>query len=220
VSETSPLKSKFSFVWLIGVTFEPIRTKNFDECEFARELFEKHKVPRDEIYRHLCIVTVLNTNRAIGGHLGIYNIGSQWWCNEGSPGGSCNVACENLVDDDIADDVACADLIFSQQGFSAFGKVEEGCKRSYWNKTNVCLEELELLLDFEEEKVEGKVEGKVEEVKFEEKAEGSNIFYWIIPGILLLLVAVLVMKFRPLTSNQVSYVNHHEFVNDQPNANQ
>lgn len=130
---------------LIFVSFELVHGKKFEQCEFALELFEKHEVPHSEIYKHLCIVGALHTSRKNFDHLGIYAIGSRWWCGQDGPGGSCNVTCANLLDDDIADDVACASLILSQQGVEGFGKVLENCKESYQVKTEECIGELELL---------------------------------------------------------------------------
>ena len=124
---------------LIILNCDLMMTKHFDLCEFALELFETHEIPRDEIYKHLCIVSSLHTGRSDRGHLGIYNIGSLWWCREDEPGGSCNVTCSNLLDDDIADDVACANLILSQQGVEAFGTTIRHCKKAYEEKTNECI---------------------------------------------------------------------------------
>lgn len=45
----------------ITLCFNPAFTKRFDQCEFALELFEKHEVPRKDIYKHLCIVSTLQT---------------------------------------------------------------------------------------------------------------------------------------------------------------
>jgi nitric oxide reductase large subunit len=93
-------------------------------------------------------VTTLHTRKNYGGHLGIYAIGSQWWCKQGTvPGGSCNVTCDSLVDDDIADDVACANLIMSQQGVAAFGTSSSHCREAYEHKTDECLAEYEVLAD-------------------------------------------------------------------------
>lgn len=135
---------------LIGVNFELANSKEFQQCEFAVELFEKHQMPRDEIYKHLCIVKRLVTTDNFGGHLGMYGIGSMWWCSSEGPGGSCNVTCASLVDDDIADDIVCANLILSQQGVEAFGKVLSGCKTIFEPIVNECIAGDENLLAFED----------------------------------------------------------------------
>lgn len=129
---------------LIFASFELIHGKEFEQCEFVRELYEKHKVPREEIYKHLCIVSTLLTSHDNFGHLGIYGIGSTWWCGQNAPGGSCNVTCGNLLDDDIADDVACANLIMAQQGVEAFGETMGRCKHRFESHTEECIAEEEI----------------------------------------------------------------------------
>lgn len=108
------------------------------------ELFVDHDVPKHEIFKHICITrSLLKTDEDRGGHLGIYGIGSQWWCGENGPGGSCNVECADLLDEDIADDVACASLILSQQDLRGFGTNLASCKEDYEVSTEECLKGLE-----------------------------------------------------------------------------
>lgn len=130
---------------LIALNFVCHSAKEFDECEFARELFERHLVPRDEIYKHFCIANTLHTAKNFAGFHGIYAIGSQWWCGDKEPGGNCNVKCSALLDDDIEDDVKCATLILSQQGVNGWSRNDETCQRAYGNKTENCLAEVEIL---------------------------------------------------------------------------
>lgn len=40
---------------LIFVSFELASAKKYEICEFAKEAFVKYHVPRDEIFRHICI---------------------------------------------------------------------------------------------------------------------------------------------------------------------
>lgn len=152
-------------VLLIAVSFELAGSKEFQQCEFAVELFEKHEMPREEIYKHLCIVKRLTTSDDYGGHLGLYGIGSMWWCGHEGPGGSCNVTCSNLVDDDIADDIACANLILSQQGIAAFGKVLSSCKALYEPIVNECIADDENLLAFKDLMIEFSTTQKPETTK-------------------------------------------------------
>lgn len=137
-----------STIILIIVSFDLAVAKIFQKCEFAQELHLEHEVPREEIYKHLCIANTLHQTHAdeVGsaGHLGIYGIGSMWWCGQGSPGGSCNVSCSNLLDDDITDDLACASLILSQQTLAAWGKTDAACKRKYQNEVEECLSEFDI----------------------------------------------------------------------------
>lgn len=132
---------------LIALSFDPALSKTFEFCEFAQELFLKHDVPLEEVYMHLCIGSTLHTGNKNHGSsfLGIYAIGSQWWCGNDSPGGSCNVKCSDLLDDDIADDVACANKILSSHGLQGWHLTEASCKRLYEEKAEECLAEVEIL---------------------------------------------------------------------------
>ncbi|XP_037051839.1 lysozyme C-like [Bradysia coprophila] len=120
--------------------------KIFDECEFANELYDRHQIPREDIYKHFCIASSLHTAKnGENGYKGIYAIGSKWWCGKDAPGGGCNVKCSELLDDDIADDVTCANLILSQQGLTGWGKSEKACQR-YEQKAEECLGPIEMLI--------------------------------------------------------------------------
>lgn len=63
------------------------------------------------------------------------------------PGGSCNVKCSDLYDDDIADDVLCAQRILDGHGLEGWGTSEEGC-RHHQEKVDSCLETID---EFEDE---------------------------------------------------------------------
>lgn len=133
-------------LFLIVVSFELATSKIFDRCEFAKELYLLHTVPRDEIYMHLCITrTVMDTSDASMSFLGVYRIGSQWWCGENEAGGSCNVKCSELVDDDIADDVACANKILDSHGLDGWTQTESRCKSKFQKFTDECLADIEVL---------------------------------------------------------------------------
>lgn len=124
-------------VFLVAVHL--IAAKQFKECEFAIELYSKHQVPREDIYKHLCIGSNLHTSTDSYSYIGIYRISRQWWCGNDAPGGGCNVKCSDLVDDDIADDVICANLILSEQGLGAWGESETSCKRKCGQMADDCL---------------------------------------------------------------------------------
>lgn len=130
---------------LIALSFELAVSKLFADCDFAIELYKTHEIPRDEIYKHFCIASTLHTTKNNYGFMGIYAIGSEWWCGENEKGGGCNVKCSDLVDDDIADDVRCANLILSQQGLRGWQRTEDSCKSGYEAKTNECLASIDIL---------------------------------------------------------------------------
>ncbi|GBP66759.1 Lysozyme c-1 [Eumeta japonica] len=60
-------------------------------------------------------------------YYGIFQIPSRW-CRVGKKGGECDVSCESLLDDDIADDAACAVNIFHREGFKYWSKWNTRCK--------------------------------------------------------------------------------------------
>jgi len=144
-------KSIAQTLLVITMSFALGCTKIFSECEFVGELYSTHEIPRDEIYKHFCIAnTLLHTSANNYGFLGIYTIGSQWWCAEEAAGGSCNVKCSDLLDDDIADDVACANKILESHGLDeGWHKTEDSCIISYQEKTETCLSEIDVLWNLE-----------------------------------------------------------------------
>lgn len=126
--------------------------KIYTECELAQELFNRHTIPRDDIYKHLCVAYGLKTDEIDGestktGHLGIYRVGGKWWCGQDKPAGTCNMLCSELLDDDITDDVQCAIHIFSSHKLEGWGKTEAKCQKHKITVDN-CLkddkEEIEL----------------------------------------------------------------------------
>lgn len=144
------LKSIAQTLLVITMSFELGCTKIFSECEFVEELYKTHEIPRDEIYQHFCIAnTLLHTSANNFGFIGIYKIGTQWWCKEDEPGGNCNVKCSDLLDDDIADDVACAKKVLESHGLDGWRVTEDSCRSGYQAKTETCLNEIEVLVSLQ-----------------------------------------------------------------------
>jgi len=122
--------------------------RQIEQCELVRELYETHVIPRNEIYKHLCITTGLTHHNANGEYLGLYRIGTQWWCDEKKPGGGCNVKCSDLLDDDITDDVKCATKILESHGTNAWVKNDQFCMKNYHHKAEECLRGFETTASF------------------------------------------------------------------------
>lgn len=119
------------FIFFIVLFSDLARAKMFQRCEFAKELYLTHEIPRRDIYKHLCISEYNPTNRNAYGFLGIYAIGEKWWCGQDDePGGLCKVKCSNLLDDDIADDVTCAKQILRSFDLKGWEKSEDDCRES------------------------------------------------------------------------------------------
>lgn len=131
-------------LFLLSCNFYFAFSREFQECEFVQELFNKHSIAADLIYQHLCIGSSLHTNpNRNNSFIGIYGIGSEWWCGKNEAGGICNIKCSDLLDEDIADDVKCANKILSLHGLQGWEKTEEDCRRKYEDIAEECLSELE-----------------------------------------------------------------------------
>ncbi|XP_018019888.1 lysozyme c-1-like [Hyalella azteca] len=56
-------------------------------------------------------------------------INDYYWCNSGTGTNDCNINCDKLKDNDIADDVKCAKKIFARHGFNdAWNGWKNNCK--------------------------------------------------------------------------------------------
>jgi lysozyme C len=125
-------------LWSVGL----VSSKFYSECDFVVEIHDTHQVHRDEIFLHLCVAEGLHTRKNAGGYIGIYGVSHEAWCHEDHPGGGCNVTCSDLLDDDIADDVACANTILAKETVRAWGTTERKCRATYEHKVRECLDEL------------------------------------------------------------------------------
>lgn len=125
------------FFVLILLTLHTVRSRTIDRCQFAEELIKNYNLTVAETKKHLCIVinsssgNILNTANKLENYNGIYRISTKWWCGkDGRNGGGCDIKCENLIDDDIADDVKCARKILLGQGIEGWSLNQKQCKNS------------------------------------------------------------------------------------------
>lgn len=131
--------------FILFLTLEVTFARQFAECEFAVELYTRHNIDEDEIYKHLCVadLKLLETNatevRGDFSFFGLYRIGSEWWCKKEKLGGACKIKCSSLLNDDISDDVACARIIIRDQGLVSWGKNDQNCKSDYEERSANCL---------------------------------------------------------------------------------
>lgn len=127
----------------VVLSFENIFCKVYDECDLAEELYKKHNVSRNEIYKHFCIIANYDTSTATKhGFLGIYRIGMKWWCGQDVPGGKCNIKCSDLLDDDISDDVACMKEILEEHGLQGWQKSKKDCLELYEEDVKNCFKNM------------------------------------------------------------------------------
>lgn len=123
---TSPPKSK-----------KP-RGKVYDRCELARELYEVHRLPWDQVGTWTCIAEYESSynTAAVGSNQdhGLFQISQIYWCGQGYPGKACNVDCADLEDNDLTDDIQCIRRIYDEHtlisgdGFNAWTVYKPRCK--------------------------------------------------------------------------------------------
>ncbi|XP_049705928.1 lysozyme isoform X1 [Helicoverpa armigera] len=61
---------------------------------------------------------------------GTEKINNKDWCKKGRKGGHCNIKCEDLLNEDLADDVRCAKRIYDRVGFKAWPTSFSYCKEN------------------------------------------------------------------------------------------
>ncbi|CAH2986937.1 unnamed protein product [Chilo suppressalis] len=107
----------------------------FTRCKLATELMKTKLIDKTFLSNWVCLIEKVSNRDTAAFHVtpsgkklyGLYQIPSKW-CREGKRGGDCNVACESLLDDDIRDDTACAQLIFYREGFKYWSQWTIRCK--------------------------------------------------------------------------------------------
>ncbi|XP_018566901.1 lysozyme c-1-like [Anoplophora glabripennis] len=108
-----------TFVILVTLSLAGVKCKLFTNCELAQTLVG-NGVSRDQVPTWVCIAqheSNFDTQAVNGntGDYGIFQISHLFWCNDGdTPGKECHITCKALLNDDISDDIRCANLIFSQ----------------------------------------------------------------------------------------------------------
>ncbi|KAK2706421.1 lysozyme c-1-like [Artemia franciscana] len=118
--------------------------KVYERCELARTLLNTYGFSRSTLGDWVCLVkheSSYNT-AAKGGpnggsgvtsgsyDWGLFQVNDYYWCyiSTNPAYNDCNVNCANLLDDSIADDVACAKKIHGRHGFDAWYGWINNCK--------------------------------------------------------------------------------------------
>ncbi|KAM0724729.1 Lysozyme c-1 [Formica fusca] len=124
------------FILMVVAIRSPVEGKIFTECEVVKEL-ERAKISKSFISNWVCLMrseSGLNSMLMTGPKtassysFGILQINSAKWCTRGRKGGICNKRCEDFLNDDIKDDIACGKKIFDQEGFKAWEGWTKKCK--------------------------------------------------------------------------------------------
>ena len=154
--------------------------KVYEKCELARELRDRY-IPYEQIGPFVCIAerqSNFNTEAVNQGlYFGMYQIGSEFWCDQDNAGKACNVQCSDLLDDDLADDLACVRIIFDEHqrifnnGFSAWPS-SQSCQLQGNLLIEECfIEENQIIQSYESVARQEKQSGNVDEGKVYERCE-------------------------------------------------
>lgn len=105
---------------LLFYSLSSVELRKYDVCSFANEIQSKG-VLRNDIHKHVCVAfykgnfkTDFNSTKAFG----IYAINEEWCKDDGA----CNIKCSDLLDDNLFDDVQCAEKIIEQKSVKAWGE--------------------------------------------------------------------------------------------------
>ncbi|XP_001607428.1 lysozyme c-1 [Nasonia vitripennis] len=117
------------------------------QCDAAKEL-ARAGIERTFISNYVCVMkseSNFDTSKKTGpGHkasysYGIFQISSDKWCSAFRPGGVCNKNCNDFLDDDIRDDIACARTIFKLEGFKHWKGWVKSCKNGNLPNVSGCI---------------------------------------------------------------------------------
>ncbi|XP_055621365.1 uncharacterized protein LOC129765267 [Toxorhynchites rutilus septentrionalis] len=130
--------------------------KVYERCELARELYNTHHLPLEQIATWVCIahresnynVSAIGRLNADGsGDHGLFQISDIYWCSPPGKGWVCGVSCSDLEDNDLTDDVECMRTIFEEHtrlsgdGFNAWAVYQPYCKGRSEHYIKGCFEE-------------------------------------------------------------------------------
>lgn len=110
--------------------------KVLTQCQAVKEL-QVAGVSRTLMSNWVCLmenVSHMNTRLVTGPgtaasfSFGIFQINSRKWCVRGRKGGLCNKRCEDFADDNIQDDIVCANKILDTEGFKSWEAWMKKCK--------------------------------------------------------------------------------------------
>lgn len=130
--------------------------KVYQPCELAKELHTRHNIPRQELPIWVCIAQYESSfdTSAVGrlsgpntNDNGLFQISDLFWCSNSGAGKACGIACADLLDSDITDDVKCIKQIYEEHqrlsgdGYTAWS-VYPRCKgrTDYSDMINQCFQ--------------------------------------------------------------------------------
>lgn len=115
-------------------------TRIFKRCEFAKEML-RLETPKSELATWSCIVqfeSKFNTS-AVGqlngnwsNDYGLFQVSDRYWCQSRANRTSanlCQVKCQSLISDNIAEAVKCAQYVKKRQGWRAWAAYNGRCNK-------------------------------------------------------------------------------------------
>lgn len=112
--------------------------RKYSRCEFLEYLEKEEQIERVQAVIWTCLaekLTSIDTKTVVGTddekYYGLFQINEKYWCSRDAAG--CALNCSKLLDDDVSDDLKCAQLIYNEtvkisgNGFTAW-PTYEGCK--------------------------------------------------------------------------------------------
>jgi hypothetical protein len=96
----------------------------------VKELIRTGLKDHQRIQDHVCAAfgnlteTTTEQHSETLGTFGMYKISKSNWCNQ-RPTEGCGIPCSKLVDDDVKDDIICAEKILRQAGTNAFSQSKD-----------------------------------------------------------------------------------------------
>lgn len=135
-------------ILLFALSFDLAAPKVYEICDFVEEISEKHNVTRDEVFKHVCIISdseAIRDTQHSSGIAGIYGIKKRKWCGkESEASGGCKIECSKLIDDDISDDIVCVNKILATEGLEeGWDLKEEDCDLHHRETLRRCYRTIE-----------------------------------------------------------------------------
>ncbi|XP_060659657.1 lysozyme [Drosophila nasuta] len=136
-------RSEVRFLIVLGVLAlmlcgSEVESKKYMRCELTRVMVENYRFQKTLMSNWICLIeheSNLDTNKVTRNtnnskNYGLFQINSKDYCAEGRKGGVCNMKCEDLSNDDISDDIACAKRIQERDGFKYWKGWSRYCRNT------------------------------------------------------------------------------------------
>lgn len=126
-----------------------ISTRRITRCEMVNELIKSGLKNQHRIEDHICAsfgnssVTETDQFSETTGTFGIYGVLRKTWCNQ-KPTEGCGIPCPKLIDDDVKDDIICAEKILRQSGTKAFAQ-SRYCNEATTKSIKSCIDDTNFL---------------------------------------------------------------------------